>query len=226
MEFFYQESGLFKQSVTERFPGLIQGNLISDKMLYALRLVFLCLSSLLLTVILRDQGLRCMLYLSDWGVFLVTFQFASLSLSIRSPRAQRFAELLYELTWATQWLITVLFWVAIYPVPGDSLSRSASVHGGMLALVILDYCACCHQLKASNWKFVAGPMSLYFLFIVVASLTVTPVYPVITFKDITSYILLSLCLCVVFISLYLGVKLGSLKDRHGGLAEVQMNSIL
>lgn len=227
MELFNQEVfSLGRQNPKKECVNVIEGTLVTSDVLLIVRILSLVLSSVLFMYIALQSGIRWTLYLSNWGVFLVSAHFAALSLSFNSSRAQYVAAAMYELTWCSQWLITLLFWIAIYPVPGYPLFMAVSVHGGMLSLTVFDYSICRHSLKLSNWKSVVLPLCFYLLFLLAVSVTIHPVYDILTFTDVTSYIFLALGLTVALVSLYIGASLGSYKKREASLAEVQMNPIL
>jgi hypothetical protein len=143
----------------------------------------------------------------------VSAQFTTLCLAFNSRTAQVVAAATYELTWSSQWLITLLFWTAIYPVPGYALWEAVGVHGGMLFLIVMDYCFCRHSLALANWRMVLLPLLVYLIFVLAVSLTITPVYPILTFIDLTSYMFIALAFVVAFGALYLGHKLGQHKAQ-------------
>jgi hypothetical protein len=205
---------------------LTKGHLISETLLLGLRLLSLALSSTLFMYIVIGQGVYWALYLSNWGVFLVAAQFTTLCLAFNSSTAQVVAAATYELTWSSQWLITLLFWTAIYPIPGYSIWEAVGVHGGMLLLIVLDYCLCRHSLALANWKMVLLPLLVYLIFVLAVSVTINPVYPILTFIDLTSYIFIAMAVVVAFGALFLGQKLGQHKAQNDAAGEIQMNPIL
>mmetsp|Transcript_6935 Transcript_6935/g.12608 ORF Transcript_6935/g.12608 Transcript_6935/m.12608 type:complete len:225 (+) Transcript_6935:67-741(+) len=224
MEAFDQE-GDSQRSKSVDYSEIIRGNWITDRTLLAYRILGMVLSSVLSMYILINQHIRAPIYLSNWGVFIVTAQFIALSLSFNYRNAQVVAVSMYELTWSTQWLITILFWVAIY-TPQFELFMAIAVHGGMFLLIFIDYCLCCHSMKLSNWRIVFLPIVFYLIFCIAVSVTINPVYPVLTFTNFVSYLYIALGIVILLGSLILGHKLGRYKHSDLAFNEVQMDPIL
>jgi len=132
------------------------------------------------------------LYLSNWGMFFAFLFFLIASLGYCFPVLDGFAYILFEISWPLEWLITLAYWTAVFPLDYKiNLLVSLMLHGLPLILLVIDCCLSRIVILRSHWGY---PFAASFVYAFCVNLPVTlsyqRLYPLISYQNAWTYIML------------------------------------
>jgi len=160
------------------------------------------------------------IYLTHWGVVL-TFLFNCVSLaSLVCKRADPVAYLLFEVAWTVEWVVTLLFWTTIAPLvslEGGDLVYNFVVHILPMALLLLDFSLNRILFLRDHYSWVAALMLVYVLGVnLPVTLTYQTVYPLITYDNAWTYLILLAAVLIAagFFELAVYIKKRQFLKRH------------
>eukprot|EP01017_Pseudomicrothorax_dubius_P007541 TRINITY_DN12354_c0_g2_i1.p1 TRINITY_DN12354_c0_g2~~TRINITY_DN12354_c0_g2_i1.p1 ORF type:complete len:251 (-),score=37.29 TRINITY_DN12354_c0_g2_i1:35-787(-) len=142
-------------------------------------------------------------YFTSWGGIATCLYFIMATLHQRYPDSEMITKatiLFCEIACTLQPVITTVFWVVLWPVANMMYSRFITqeitvamtmLHGGFISLLLVDFFVFLPNFIffKSHRGCILGIGLLYtFVNFCVTMMTGTPVYPVVNYKDVLSYV--------------------------------------
>ncbi len=151
-----------------------------------------------------DVGINYPIYLTSWGWFLITLYFVS------SIFTQKYASSLHQLAFVYANVVTVAFWLITQVFP-DAVFFNSVFHIVNLIIMYVDLIIFLPKYKLVNLIIIFAIGVAYALFNMTCVLTSNePVYPVLTWKDHTTYGLLLGCGLGIFLAFFGGMILSNM----------------
>ena len=173
--------------------------------------------------LLIESPLKSFIYFTKWGVFIATVAYTFLGLfHIRQYFLKRskkslvesyhnffspwllwkWAIIFYETAFTFEVVITLFFWLVLYPATDHSdpvdLRNNLLIHASPMAILLADFI-----INRIPFSFKHLPLSIFVMLmygIVNISYTLstgTPVYPPLNFKDVMSYVWIIVLACIL-----------------------------
>ena len=133
------------------------------------------------------------LFLTHWGVMAVAGYFTLVLGAYSYEEVRPVAYLAFEAAVVLELIVVIGFWVTVYPFLTFPLEPiyNLTVHGGLFLLLCVDYSLNRIAFVPRHYTLPALILALYTLLNAWVSITVQPIYPLITFTDVTSYVIMT-----------------------------------
>lgn len=155
------------------------------------------------------------IFLTHWGCILTALYFTLVLAAYRYPRLGPAACVLYETSTVLETFIALLFWVTVYPFVDLNVSflYTLSVHAGLLLLLLLDYPFNCIRFRLRHFWVTVLVLGLYLLMYIPVAFLIQPIYPMVTFRDAGTVVMLAVAFLLVYALHWLGLKADQRKYR-------------
>lgn len=174
------------------------------------------LAVLLVELILAIR-VKLYFYLTVWGVHLTFLSCVLISILAYCDRNTisfrgykyfwRFTLVLFEIMMSTNVVITIVFWVFLFPEVDMSMYSFAGkldmvwTHCVPCVVTLIEYSMNAWRFKNSHWVVLLIFGLVYGLVNLIGTLIYGPIYPIITWKDFMSYIFI-LVICLMEVGLH------------------------
>lgn len=168
-------------------------NLVSRRTLYRVRLIMAIYTSIVIAAEIMEEEYAYIInlkYLTNWGVHLNFIYFWLVILN----KNWQLAHAIYQINFALQFTITLIYWGAIYPStkhPPNSFFmywQRISEHGMMLLFMYVEFFMNSIRFYKRHLILLLLAMALYFQVNFCVTIKFGPVYDIIDFKSVTSAI--------------------------------------
>lgn len=160
-------------------------------------------------------------FLTHWGCILTALYFTLVLAAYSYPRAGPVACVLYETSTVMEMLISLLFWLTVYPFVDLHINflYTLSAHAGLLLLLLLDYPFNRIRFRLRHFWVSILVLTLYLIMYVPVAFLIRPIYPFVTFKDVGTLLVLTVAFLMVLGGHWLGVKADQYKYRDLQVAQ-------
>lgn len=158
-----------------------------------------------------------LLFLTHWGCLITGSYYASVLAAYRYPKVERLAYVLYQTALVLEAFISLAFWTTVYPFVDDlhvSFLYTLSVHGGLLLLLLLEYPFNRIRFHLKHLWVCVGVLAVYLVLYISVAFTIRPIYPMLTFRDLGSVVLVVGSVVVVYLLHRLVMKVDECKYRE------------
>ena len=161
------------------------------------------------------------LFLTHWGCILTALYFTLALATYRYPKMGPVAYVLYETSTVLEMLISLFFWITVYPFVDLNVSflYTVSVHAGLLLLLLLEYPFNRIRFRIRHFWATTFVLGLYMLMYIPVALAIQPIYPMVTFRDVGTVFSLGGAWLLVYGCHWLGVKVDQYKYRDAPAAQ-------
>ena len=160
-------------------------------------------------------------FLTIQGVFISALVFLLLSIDMISFQKNnqelyfkylwKVCTILFELVFAIELTITLIFWVVLYPLFDDFTDRSGFfifnvlAHGAILIILWIENILSSVTFKNQHWYILVVYCVLYSILNAIVVLEIgEPIYPIITWTDLMSYVWILASTVVSLIHFFIG----------------------
>lgn len=160
---------------------------------------------------------RYLNFLTNWSMTLTFLYYGTVLCSYLDSKYTHLSVLLLHTSWVLQGIITVMFWVLIYPIAENlpSLALMIPTHGLFLIPLGVDIVLSNVQFKRSNGMLaLIFGLAYNFLINMPYSLLVAPVYPQITFKNLHTVMAAVQFVILLYICNESGILLSKKKSKE------------
>ncbi|CAG9314575.1 unnamed protein product [Blepharisma stoltei] len=165
------------------------------------------------------------IYLTCWGLTITMIYFIVAALSYFSTKLTKVAYILFETIWAIESCITVMYWTAVAPLSSIDVLQTIFHHVVPIITLTFDFCLNRVEFIRKHMVFPLGISIIYLLCVNMPyALEVEEVYPLMSFRNVWSYLMILGALIVEVIAfegaLQLKRKLGICTKS----VDIEMNS--
>lgn len=153
-------------------------------------------------------------FLTFWGFYLTISYFFLTSADFIwgiSKSLKRIAFITFEIAFAVEFVISFFYWAFVFPLTKDLVYEKEGeiyiqiyLHGIILLSIYIDFALNSLVFKASDIKYVITTLICYSVVGYLWTILIKPVYPILTFKDWTSYFFVFIGLASVIAHFYIG----------------------
>lgn len=206
------------------FRGLHNSLHISEMALFFFRVFkFLFFCSIIVWMI-SEMGMRYFVFLTNWGFFTGWIYYTMILIDklILKEKQECFKQatmIIFEIAINAEFVIAIIYWLALFKMDyehhendldfGAWLFNTIAIHLIGFILLWLDFTVNQLKFRKKNVLIVFIFLSIYGIFNLVYSLTYGSIYPIITWRDFQSYLLIVIMFILTYVHHFLGMTFHS-----------------